>query len=140
MLLVHHCEFSGRREHLRDVTALHVYGRLVCVIFGQTGLPHAWCACFLVHASQAKHFTLVLSLPHTCAYPNQCRLLTAVVQITIFKVGWFICDTPDTLVISVWIPTVILQQFHLWVNVFSVEHLFGFLRVPREALGSRHSD
>lgn len=78
--------------------------------------------------------------PRRCAYPNQCRLLTAVLQVTIFEVRWFICDTPDTLIVSIRIPAVILQQFHLWVDVFSVEHPFGFLRVPWQALSSRHSD
>lgn len=99
------------------------------------------CLCLCGQALHRSHACCIcLLLPHKCAYPNQCRLLTTVVQITIFKVGWFICDAPDTLIISVWIPTVILQQLHLWVKVFSMEHLFGFLRVPWQALSSRHSD
>lgn len=85
-------------------------------------------------------YSCFLPLPQMCAYPNLCSLLTTVVQITVVKVGWFICDTPDTLVISVWIPTVILLQLHFWVNVFSMECLFGFLRVPWQTLSSRHSD
>lgn len=35
MVLVCHCEFSGRREHLRDLTALYIYSRLVHVIYKQ---------------------------------------------------------------------------------------------------------
>lgn len=94
---------------------------------GQTLYPsHTPCCC--------------LAVPHKCAYPNQCRLLTAVVQVTVFKVGRFVCDTPGTFLISVWIPTVVFQQLYLWVDVFSLEHLSGFLRVPWQALGSRHSD
>lgn len=96
------------------------------------------CLCLPGHALHSP--PCYLPLPQICAYPNLCRFLTTVVQITVVKVGWFICDTPDTLLISVWIPTVILQQLHLWVRVFSTECLFSFLRVPWQTLSSRHSD